>query len=340
MTKESNLDYQYQVGASLPANSPNYVRRQADIDLYDALRAGEFCYVLNSRQTGKSSLMVQTMKRLQSNRINCVVIYISTLGSRNTKQEQWYAGIIDTLVDKLNLSLPVDVKAWLNEHKHLSPGEKLSEFIAQVLLKQLSQDTVVLLDEIDSVLSLSFPIDEFFAIIQTCYNKRTDNPEYRQLTFALFGVATPQELIQDKTHTLLNIGRSIELHGFKLFEAEHLERGLEVNFIQPHTALRIVLDWTSGQPFLTNKICQLIQQNLPPSIPEGEEEQTISNLIQEKIIDNWEKQDIPEHLQTIRDQIMGRQQGTSLLETYGQILNQGELEVNDSSLEHLELRLS
>ncbi|NER97286.1 MAG: hypothetical protein F6J86_26145, partial [Symploca sp. SIO1B1] len=161
MTTAPNPGYQYQVGASLPANSPNYIRRQADTDLYKALKAGEFCYVLNARQTGKSSLMVQTMERLKSDRINCVVIYIATLGSPDTKQEQWYAGIIDTLVDKLNLSDQVNVEEWLKEHKHLSPGAKFSEFIEQILLTKLSQNTVVLLDEIDSVLSLSFPIDEF-----------------------------------------------------------------------------------------------------------------------------------------------------------------------------------
>ncbi|NER97994.1 MAG: ABC transporter substrate-binding protein, partial [Symploca sp. SIO1B1] len=221
----------------------------------------------------------------------------------------------------------------------LFPGAKFSEFIEQILLTKLSQNTVVLLDEIDSVLSLSFPIDEFFEIIQTCYNQRADNPEYRRLTFALFGVATPKELIQDKTHTLFNIGRAIELHGFEPIEAEHLELGLKEKVRRPRAALKTVLDWTNGQPFLTNKICQLIQ-TLPSPIPEGEEAQRITNLIKSQIINNWEKQDIPEHLQTIRDQIMGRQQGTSLLELYRQILVQHELEADDSSLEHLELRLS
>lgn len=56
----------YKVGGSLPQNVPSYVMRASDDELYKALKAGEFCYVLNSRQMGKSSLMVRTLTRLRA----------------------------------------------------------------------------------------------------------------------------------------------------------------------------------------------------------------------------------------------------------------------------------
>ena len=51
--------YEYQVGGSLAPGAPTYVVRQADRELYQALRSGDFCYIFNARQMGKSSLRIK-----------------------------------------------------------------------------------------------------------------------------------------------------------------------------------------------------------------------------------------------------------------------------------------
>ena len=56
----------YITGETLPLSAASYVDRQADKDLLDNLLAGEFYYVLNSRQMGKSSIMVRTAERLRA----------------------------------------------------------------------------------------------------------------------------------------------------------------------------------------------------------------------------------------------------------------------------------
>jgi hypothetical protein len=95
---------------------------------------------------------------------------------------------------------------------------------------------------------------------------------------------------------------------------------------------------TSGQPFLTQKLCQLIRNASSPIPPNGEAG-WIQDLVQRNIIDNWESQDEPEHLRTIRDRILRSRQSIQLLALYRQILLQEEAVAVDSP-EERELLLS
>jgi WD40 repeat protein len=340
MMKLDKEPYEYRVGGSLPEHAPSYVIRQADQDFYSGLKSGDFCYVFNSRQMGKTSLLVRTLHQLRSEGIACTSIDVSGRGSGDIKPEQWYAGIVYTLVKDFQLANPLQfMKSWWQEREFLDPAQRLAEMIETILLPNTTTQIIIFIDEIDSTLSLNFSTDDFFALIRSCYDKRANNADYTRLTFALIGVARPTDLIADKRRTPFNIGRAIELSGFTTKEAAPLATGLQGNADQPEKVLEKILYWTNGQPFLTQKLCYILSTS-GLFISGGKEEMMIAELVWAKAIKDWESKDNPPHFKTISTRITANETSSgSLLGLYQQILNQTMITIADRP-EERELQLA
>jgi predicted AAA+ superfamily ATPase len=198
------------------------------------LKEGKFCYVLNSRQMGKSSLCHKTIQKLQIDGMSCAFIDLTEIGSNNVTPVEWYKGLIKRFIKEFKLSKDINLKIWWEEQGDLSNEQKLSLLIEEVLLVKIKSEKIfIFIDEIDNILSLDFSLDDFFALIRFFYNNRAKNLEYNRLVFILSGVATPSDLIKDKTKTPFNIGTAIDLKGFDITEVDTLIRGLETQVASP-----------------------------------------------------------------------------------------------------------
>lgn len=324
----------YKVGGSLTHNHRTYVVRQADCQLLDFLKAGEYCFVLNSRQMGKSSLRVRTGKKLRSEGFRCAFIDLTLIGN-HVSVEKWYKGIAYQILDSLELDTELDFNTWWKQHDHLTDLQRFKQLIESVILVNIFQKVVIFLDEVDSLIRINFK-DDFFAFIRACYNQRSENPDYNRLIFCLLGVASPADLIQDKGRTPFNIGKPVELTGFTFAEAKDaLLPGLKEKLEHSETILRQVLNWTGGQPFLTQKLCSLIVHYADKTCLD------IQQIVEDYIIKNWEFQDEPEHLRTIRDRLLVDENKTvGILGLYQLILLSKTGITADESDEQTALRLS
>jgi len=249
-------------GGTLRRDAACYVVRQADRELLAGLRQGKFCYVLTSRQMGKSSLMVRTAATLREGGFGVVILDLTAIG-QNLSADQWYRGLLGQMGDQLELEEEL-IEFW-RDNKELGAMQRWMRAIREVVLPCYSGPVVIFIDEIDAVLSLPFSTDEFFAAIREFYNHRTEDEELERLTFCLLGVATPSDLIHDTRTTPFNIGQRIELRDFTEAEALYLAHGLKQEEKSSAALLKRIHHWTNGHPYLTQRLYLSVAEATPQS---------------------------------------------------------------------------
>lgn len=240
-------------GGTLPLDSASYIERDCDKVLFGALREGKYCYVLNTRQMGKSSLAVRVLDKLEAAGWKTVSLDLTQMGGRNVTAEQWYAG----LVAEVGRSLGVrsEILKYYRENSAVGPMRRFFGAIRDVVLEEFPNSIAICIDEIDATRNLPFDTDEFFAGIRECFNHRVRDPAYKRLTFCLLGVAVASDLIQNQSTTPFNVGERIYLADFTVDELRKLELPLGPN---ARSVVERIHYWTDGHPFLSQSLCAAI----------------------------------------------------------------------------------
>lgn len=259
----------FYTGGTVALNSQSYVERAADQYLLRSILDGQFCYILTARQMGKSSLAVRAQAKLKERKYKTAFIDITKIGSRGLKSiDEFYFTLFKNILSEVNgQSLSPDdlreLENWMDIRKRSTAVDKFNEFLKNILLTRTESPIVIFIDEIDSVLSFDQGIstDDFFAALRAIYNARANTPIFQRITFVLMGVATPHDLMKDQKRTPFNIGNDIVLNPFTFEEGVPLMEGLKHPAIEdPGKTLYEIIEWTNGQPFLTQILCSEVAQ--------------------------------------------------------------------------------
>ncbi len=302
-------------GGTLPLNAPSYIRRRADDELFALLRQGEFCYILSSRQMGKSSLMVHVGARLQETGVRVAILDLNSIGHEDVTREQWYFSLALQLGERVGMESEAE-EHWL-KCRQTTPLQKWLATLRH-LLHSSAAPLVVFIDEIDQIRALPFATDDFFAAIRNSYNRRAHDPEFARLSFCLIGTALPCELIEDPRLTPFNVGARIELSDFSTAEVAALEPGLGRDRAVGTALLGRVYYWTGGHPFLTQRLCRIIRD--VPSIVSGDDVDRVCS----RLFFSAEVREQEDNLNFVADRLLrGSEDTPALLTLYRQVLRRG-----------------
>lgn len=317
----------YKAESTLDPNFPIYVKRDADDKIIEYLEKDDLCYILTPRKFGKSSLLMRAIKKLNK---KYVCIYLELPSADQDKDDKtkdldeikqakniqtFYHKFLARLIHKLeqelkafslNLDFSSVVQEW-NQKKSDSGPDIFFSYVSEKFINQVK--IIVFIDEIDAVKSFPFSTDNFFRQIRGLLNDKT-RPNI--FNFCFVGVAKVSDLIANPQITSFNLGKRIELTGFKLTKNNQVAENLKVLITNelkskcenPEKVIKIVIERTGGQPFLTQKILSLIIDHVEGKIGKNKEDKSLLELETEHIVTNWKDNDHKDHLQTIEKRII------------------------------------
>ncbi len=97
-----------------------YIERAADEKLLRMCQERKYEYLLTSRQMGKSSLVVQTGRKLRAAGVLAAYIDLQGTFSSDETAERFYYGLVTQIDDQLEAD--TNYEQWWREHNELGVG--------------------------------------------------------------------------------------------------------------------------------------------------------------------------------------------------------------------------
>ena len=236
-----------------------YVQRDADRQIKNIIHdMGRPGYVLVSRQMGKTNLLLNAKRKLETPAD--VFVYID-LSNPFESAKSCFENIVDTAIETNVEKFDVVAKVIQERRKELrdTPPHKQHTNELRLLINAIEGKFVIILDEIDALTTTQYS-DQIFAQIRSIYFSRVNFKELEKLTYIISGVIEPNEIIKDPKISPFNIGQKIFLNDFNREEFEQFIINSELTLGQEIRDR--IFYWTSGNPRMTWDVCSEVENRL------------------------------------------------------------------------------
>jgi WD40 repeat protein len=211
--------------------------------------------VLGARGIGKSSLMHRVARRLRdSGELVAVVdlVQIGVLAERGSGRG-WGMAIAERVAREVELD--ADVGPWWRANKK-DESERLAEFFWRVVLANTTAPITVFFDGLGATAAELPFLRELLATVQSCYARRSAEPDFRRLSVVLVGSTSRRALVGSEGGSPLAVADVIELDDFSAAESYTLASGFGGEPEVAQALMDRVTVWTGGHPYLTQKVAR------------------------------------------------------------------------------------
>lgn len=253
-----------------------YVQRDADRQVKNIISdMGRPGYVLVSRQMGKTNLLLNAKRKLETP--DDVFVYVD-LSNPFENARSCFENIIDTAIETNPEKFNETEKIIVERRRETleTPAHKQHTNELRLLLKSISGKLVIILDEIDALTKTKYS-DQIFAQIRSIYFSRVNFKELEKLTYILSGVIEPNEIIKDPKISPFNIGQKIFLNDFNREEFNQFLYNSKLDINQKiHDR---IFYWTNGNPRMTWDVCSEVEnQRKRQELTEENIDKIVSNI--------------------------------------------------------------
>lgn len=259
----------------------HYVISRSELieDIKQEIDKGKYFVIFAPRQMGKTSFIQHTIERLHQSP-NYVGVHLDFETYSNLTEKEFYHALHNNFrkwllrslkkVEDINLE-GVDK---LFEETLLESNIDFYNFMEKLGLIVSPKKIVILIDEFDAVpIEITKP---FLLSLREMYIQRREEPGFSPYSVALVGVKNITELNLG-SQSPFNIARAINIKNFTLQQVRDLIGQYVEESGQQFApgVIEKIYEETDGQPFLVNRLCAVLTEEL---VREGEI--TLENLAQ------------------------------------------------------------